>query len=151
MKTEEIKTFILVCDGFDETAVVECLCRVREQGTSVNLVGLYSGLLSGYHGLTIRPDFSLSQLEQQYQTLGAQIAIILNGHSDLTSLLTDPRVHRLVEQTLKNEGLVAVMSSNSEWPFTPTHLTSSAHMNFLLQDRMNTEDFIQEILKRICV
>ena len=151
MKMEEIKTFILVSDGFDEPAVVECLCRVREQGASANLVGLYSGLLSGYHGLMIRPDFSLTQLEQQHQTLGTQIAIILNGRTNLTALLTDPRVHRLVEQTLNNEGFVAVMSTNSEWPVLPTDLAPSAQMNLLLQDRMNTEDFIQEILKRISI
>jgi hypothetical protein len=151
MKTEEIKTFILVSDGFDEPAVVECLCRVREQGASATLVGLYSGLLSGYHGLTIRPDFSLNQLEQQYQTLGTQTAVILSGRTNLTALLTDPRVHRLVEQTLSNEGFVAVMSTNSEWPLLPADLAPTAQMNLLLQDRMNTDDFIQEILKRVSI
>jgi hypothetical protein len=148
MKTEETKTFILVSDGFDEPAVVECLCRVREQGASANLVGLYSGLLSGYHGLTVRPDFSLNQLEQQ-QALGAQTAVILNGRSNFTPLLTDPRVHRLIEQTLSNHGLVAIMGNKSEWPLPTNNITQSAEMNLLLQDHMETDDFIQEIIKRI--
>ena len=149
MKTEEIKTFILVSDGFDEPAVVECLCRVREQGASANLVGLYSGLLSGYHGLTVRPDYSLNQIEQDINHSGKQMAIILNGRSNFTSLLTDPRVHRLIERTLNNHGLVAIMGNKSGWPLPTDEMTQSAEMNLLLQDHMETDDFIQEILKRI--
>lgn len=144
-----MKTFILVTDGFDEPAVVDFLCRIRDQGTSANLVGLYSGLLSGYHGLTIRPDYSLNQIEQDVNAPGKQTAVILNGRSNFTSLLTDPRVHRLIEQTLNNHGLVAIMGNKREWPLPTNSMSQTAEMNLLLQDHMETDDFIQEIIKRI--
>jgi hypothetical protein len=151
MVKRKIKTFVLVSEGFDETAVIECLCRARDYGMSANLVGLHAGLLSGHHGITLRPDLSLNQLEEYVRAHAPQTAVILNSDANLTPLLNDPRVHRIVEQTLRQQGLVAVMSAQDEWPLPADAHNATAERNLLLQGQMDTAEFIQEIMKRISI
>jgi hypothetical protein len=56
--------------------------------------------------LVIRPDCSLEQVPRT----GPYKLIILPGDKECVSaLVADPRVHRLVEQTIENDGYVGVL------------------------------------------
>lgn len=89
---------ILIAPGFDEEAVVHCLCQMRQWGTAVTLVGAPSNLVVGASGLAVRPDYSLTQLHQAVLTGRDSLLIIPGSSACATTLLSDPRVHRVIKK-----------------------------------------------------
>lgn len=132
------KVLILLASGFEERVTVYLLDRMRETGLQVSLVSLTSGLATGLRGLVVRPDYSLDQLKAgiPYQL------IIIPGERQCTStLITDPRVHRLLEVTLKNDGFVAA-TSTAEPLLTQVGIpTPSDRSRFIPQKDMEVEEF----------
>ncbi len=100
------KVVVLVAAGFKEGEAIYCLDRLREAGISVSLVGVSAGLISGAHGVTVRPDCTLEQLTV---TPPPRIALIPGGKKAAAALLSDPRVHRLLTAVVQNNGVIAAM------------------------------------------
>lgn len=100
------EVFILLAPGFEEGSAIYCLDRLREAGILVSLVGLSAGLISGAHGVTVRPDRTLGQTS----TLTPPYMVLVpDGKKSVTALLADPRVHRLLTATIENNGNIAAM------------------------------------------
>ena len=98
--------FILLAPGFEEGSAIYCLDRLREAGILVSLVGLSAGLISGAHGVTVRPDRTLGQTST---LTPPYLVLVPDGKKSVTALLADPRVHRLLTATLENNGKIAAM------------------------------------------
>jgi len=98
------KVIILIAPGFEERGVVYFLASLRETGLPVSLVSLTAGLVTGLHGLTIRPD---QTMEQVVLDLPGRMVIVPDGQQCVSALLADPRVHRLLNSTVRDEGHVA--------------------------------------------
>jgi putative intracellular protease/amidase len=97
------KVAILIAPSFEEGTVVYCLDRLRDAGLSVLLISSSAGLINGLHGLSIRPDLTLDQINH---TMNFHLAIVPGSRQCTTSLLADPRVHELFDATWQNGGCV---------------------------------------------
>lgn len=102
MNARTIDSMILVAPGFQERPVIERLIGWRDAGQSVWLIGTV-GVIRGQHGLTIRVDRTLGQVPEN--TLVKRL-ILPGGQRCARTLLSDPRVHRLIEATRKTGGEV---------------------------------------------
>ncbi len=111
MSTHKIKTiigkvFILVAPGFEESTTVRCLTRLRDATVSVSLVGTMAGLISGARGVVIQPDYTVGEVTA---VATPKIIFVPDGKKSVSSLLADPRVHRLIQATVENQGTIAAM------------------------------------------
>ncbi len=100
------KVVFLLAAGFEEGSAVYCLNRLREAGIAVSLVGVSAGLISGAHGLTVRPDCTLGQVTA---IPSPKVVFIPDGKKSISALLSDPRVHRLMAATVEDNGVIAAM------------------------------------------
>lgn len=140
------KIFILLAPGFEESTVVFCLEQMREAGLSVSLVSLSTGLVSGLHGLVLRPDYSLDQLPTGFFP---RLIIVPGGRQCTSSLIADPRVHKLLETTWSNEGFVATT-------FMATPLFNQAGIPayseksyFISQENMGISEFANRLINLV--
>lgn len=100
------KSIIIITSGFEEESTVVCLKRFRSAGLNVKLVGLTARPVVGAHGLVVRPDCSLEQLDDN----GEPRLIVIPGYEkSVEKLLADPRFHRLFEATVANDGRIGIM------------------------------------------
>ena len=135
---------ILLAPGFEETPVVYCLDHMREAGLPVSLVGLSTGLIKGLHGLTVRPDASLDHLLSGTIYQGV---IVPGGHQCVSSLLTDPRVHQLLEATLQNKGFIAAMATAANLLLAQSSIPELAGMScFVEQAEMEISQFTERLI-----
>ncbi|MCL4267285.1 MAG: DJ-1/PfpI family protein [Anaerolineae bacterium] len=137
------RILILLATGFEETAVVYCLDHMREAGLPVSLVGLSAGILKGLHGLAVRPDYSLDQLSAE---AGCRGVIVPGGPPCVTALLTDPRVHRLLDATLQQEGFVAAMATAVPQLQQSGILALSTKPRFIPQEDMEINEFTYQLI-----
>jgi putative intracellular protease/amidase len=99
---------ILIADQFAEVTVIACLTALRERGLRVLLVGVTPGLVRGCQGVMVQPDATLGQLAQ-YAQIQSRLFILSGGARCAVHLLTDPRVHRLIEVVWQAGGGVAAL------------------------------------------
>lgn len=92
-RTRQPEVLIVVAGGFDEEMVVGYLAELRRAGLATAVVGPAAGALTGCHGLTIRPDLSLAELDPGQ---GARLVVMPGGVGSAGTLLTDPRLHTLL-------------------------------------------------------
>lgn len=97
---------VLVADGFDEPATICCVRTFRDAGLAIALVGLPGGPVTGNRGITLHPDMSLDRALQEDT---ATLIVIPGGRRSAMALLTDPRVHHLMQATAASGGKVAVL------------------------------------------
>lgn len=97
---------ILLAPGFLEGDTIYCLDRLRGAGISVSIVGLASGLITGAHGLSVKPDSTLNQLQSGSLF---EMVLIPGGPQCTAALLADPRVHEMFDCTWQSKGRVAVL------------------------------------------
>jgi hypothetical protein len=98
---------VIIADGFDEAETIILLSALRQAGLCVKSVGLTRGLVAGVHGIWLMPDMSFTDLEQLLQSMTISLAILPGGGQSLAKLETDPRVHKLLCQVLKEGGEIA--------------------------------------------
>jgi hypothetical protein len=149
--TLRTKVYILLASTFDELFVVNCLCQMREERLAVSLVGLSAGLLNGLHGLIIKPDMSLTQLEQQSFTGICPTLVIPGGQACVMTLLADPRVHQLLATTLNAEGFVVAGAPVQEFLANIGTDSPGNRLNILVQDGLSPDDFIEYVIRRISI
>ena len=101
-------TAVFLAAGFEEETVVALLCQLRDAGLPVSLIGLSLQPLSGTHGVMLCPDKVLTDLPKD--TTFRLIVIPGNGRC-AHALLISPGFHRLLKNTLADDGYVAVLDT----------------------------------------
>lgn len=140
------KILILLASGFEEGSSIYCLDRMREAGLPVSVVGISAGWIKGVHGVTVRTDYSLDQLTPE---MPYQLVVVSGGRQCVSSLLADPRVRRLFESTLKNEGFVATMLS-AELALVQAGIPAlSTDSHFVQQGNMNIDEFTNRLIELV--
>lgn len=135
-------TIIMITSGFEEESTVICLKRLRRAGLRVKLVGLTARPVVGAHGLIVRPDCSLGELEEESDP---RLMVIPGYEESAEKLLADPRFHRLYQATAANEGHVGILRA-AESAFGRAGLPemlSAPHC--LRQGTMDTTTFSQSL------
>jgi 4-methyl-5(b-hydroxyethyl)-thiazole monophosphate biosynthesis len=98
---------LIVANGFEEMEAVQTLCRLRQTGICVKSIGLTSGLVDGAHGIWLMPDLTLADLEGSVNIQSIRMVILSQSDQGTSCLETEPRLHRLLQQTLAQGGHLA--------------------------------------------
>jgi len=142
-KAPKNQVFILLAVEFDELETVYCLKRFREAGLPVTLVGLSAGLIKGSHGLVVRPDCSLDQIPANQ--IG-RLVVVPGSKMCSTSLMSDPRVHRLLNANLEAGSYVAALAPAeavlTQVGFPPLSLAAF----FVRQESRDLGEFATELI-----
>lgn len=146
---QAMKVFIVLADGFAEESIVTCLCRLRDAGLEVDVVGPGGGLIKGGHGLWIRPDLSLEQMEPEVLVTTVPHALVLCGGGCSIRLMADPRVHRVMAQTLQQTGLVVILGPGAEIWAELAEEQGTDTRNLLVQGRGETVVFVETLINRL--
>jgi putative intracellular protease/amidase len=97
---------ILIADGFEETETITWLSLVRQAGLCIKSVGLTRGLVSGAHGISLKPDLALAELEPWLNTTAIRAVVLPGGGPSLARLEADPRTHRLLRWVMEQGGQI---------------------------------------------
>ncbi len=101
------KVFVLLARGFEEIDVSTVTRTLRRSGSSVAVVGLTAGPVQGAYGLSLAPDWALSEAAMQVPK-----AVVLPGGVQGTRRFTaDPRVHRLLRRVIEQRGYVLAIDT----------------------------------------
>ncbi len=108
-KPDPKSVLLVMTDGLEETESVGILCKLRQAGLCVKSVGLTSGLVTGAHGISLKPDMTLADLTAEApDILVAKLIILTERKRGISQLETEPRLHHLLRQTLIQGGCVAI-------------------------------------------
>jgi 4-methyl-5(b-hydroxyethyl)-thiazole monophosphate biosynthesis len=102
---------MILADGFEETQTVILLSLLREAGLCVKSVGLKGGLITSLHGISIKPDLTLTDLQTLRTTIQVSLVILPEGEQSLAKLKGDPRIHKLLYQTAHQQGQIVTSSA----------------------------------------
>ncbi len=97
---------VIIADGFDEAETIVFLSLLRQAGLCVKSVGLTSGLVSSVHGVWLKPDLTLADLDGPTDTPSISAVILPEGRQSLARLEADPRVHRLLRRVVAQRGRI---------------------------------------------
>jgi putative intracellular protease/amidase len=101
------RVLVLVADGFREITVLPCVASLRDAGVQTLLVGLKGSSVTGSQGIALTADTLLGEMPaQETETM----VVIPGGPRCTRALLTDPRVHQLLADTMAHGGEVAVLT-----------------------------------------
>ncbi len=100
--------FILLATGFEEETAVSCMTQLRGAGFPVSMVALSAGPVRGVHGLTVNPDKTFADLSKE---TSAKMVIVPGNGQSTNALLMSPRFHRLIDNTLANDGYIVTARS----------------------------------------
>ncbi|MEW6401487.1 MAG: DJ-1/PfpI family protein [Chloroflexota bacterium] len=108
-KPDPKSVLLVMADGLEETESVGILCKLRQTGLCVKSVGLTSGLVTGAHGISLKPDMTLADFESDTPDVPAVKLIVFTERKHGRSQLeTEPRLHHLLRHTLIQGGCVAM-------------------------------------------
>lgn len=140
------QALILIAAGFCEQSVVQCLSQMREAGLAVSLIGLSAGLIRSLHGVVILPDYSLEQLSP----VGSPRLVIVPGSKQsVSALLADPRVHKLLHDTLEHGGFVAATTAAQIVLAEASIANSGTEANFLRQEGLEMGEYVKQLIYRM--
>lgn len=148
MKNHHRRTtaLVLVSPGFEEESTIRCMTKIRKSGVATKLVGLTAGLLVGAHGLTVRCDVTLADLESQK---GYQLIVLPGSAQGNRSFLADPRAIRLFDNTAKDGGWIAVMN-RAETLFMQAGLFDMLGDNSVIfQSGQETDVFVEKLVNLV--
>ncbi|MDT8304436.1 MAG: DJ-1/PfpI family protein [Anaerolineae bacterium] len=129
------RVLVLVADGFREMAVLPCVTSLRNAGVETLLVGLKADV-RGAHGIAVTADTLLGELPPEPEET---LVVIPGGLRCTRALLTDPRVHQLLEETLDHGGDVAVLAGAERL----VDETVAGAESFRHQGKLGLEAFLQ--------
>jgi len=102
--TSQKCALIMLADGFDEVEAIVILSVLRRAGVYAKSVGLIGGIISGSHGILVKPDFTLADLDRSVDVASINMVVLPGGERNFSSLEADPRIHRLLRQILAQNG-----------------------------------------------
>lgn len=138
-------TAVLLASGFDEEQVVAILCQMRTAGLPVSLIGLSTKPLTGMHGVALCPDGYLTDLAKN---VCFRLIIIPGNGRGTRTLLTSPRFHQLLKNTLAAAGYVAALDTavpTLQTAGIPSYAAQSDH--YLQQDSESLHDFTTHLIE----
>lgn len=98
-------------DGLEETEIIGILCTMRQAGLCVKSMGLTSGLVTGIHGISLKPDLTLADFETGTLDMRAvKMVILTERNQGVARLETEPRLHHLLLHTLVHGGYITISS-----------------------------------------
>lgn len=104
---ENARVVLLLADGFRETEVFPCVASLRNAGVKTLLVSVKGSSVTGAQGIAVAADALLSDIPAEV----AETMVVIPGEARCArTLLTDPRVHHLLQETVALGGEVAVLS-----------------------------------------
>ena len=134
--------FFLIADGFEESPVALCIETMRGHGLEVSLVGLSSRVNRGKNGLVMQTDITVADIKSTPN----QSMVVVSGDTQCsTSLLSDPRVHRMIRGALCNDGVIAATRSAEKMTRTVAIPTKS-HSKFIPQGARTINEFIDYLV-----
>lgn len=145
---------MVIADGFDEAEAIVILSTLRQAGVCAKSVGLTSGLIKGAHGIPVRPDFTLADLEQALDPASIAMVILSAGERYLSSIKTDPRVHRLLRQVVAHQGYAVANALGAgvlKAAIDPQGNTEGEGSRLILRYpmEMSLEVFAQDLVRRL--
>lgn len=144
------KVSILIGPYFDEESVVSCLCGLQKRGVPVTVVGLTPTLLTGLHGLAVRPDFSLTEFSQILSNESSAHSIIFpGGHEGTAVLFSDPRIHKIINAILQAGNLIAAMLPAQQMLARIGVPSPQATCQYLAQNDLEIDEFIEQVADRL--
>lgn len=132
----------LIAPSFEEGFTVYCMDRMRDKKLPASLIGISKGIIRGYHGVCVQPDFTLNQIDH----LEIGMVIIPGSRSCASRLLSDPRVHRLLDSTIANGGYIAASESAQSIVTTIGMPQINARQHLLRQGTLSIPDFAQKLI-----
>ena len=103
----ENKVYVLLAPGFEEADVSTVTRTLRRSGFRVAVVGLTAHPVRGAYGLSLAPDWTLSEVEMEQPR-----AIVLPGAIQAARRLNaDPRVHILLRRVADQGGYVVAFDT----------------------------------------
>jgi 4-methyl-5(b-hydroxyethyl)-thiazole monophosphate biosynthesis len=103
----ESEVYVLLAPGFEEADVSTVTRTLRRSGFRVAVVGLMAGPVRGAYGLSLAPDWTLSEVEREQPR-----AIVLPGAIQAARQLNaDPRVHILLRRVADQGGYVVAFDA----------------------------------------
>ncbi|MCA9938815.1 MAG: DJ-1/PfpI family protein [Anaerolineales bacterium] len=111
LKKNQMHSFLLIDDGFDELEVVYLLHTFRRAGLSIKSVSLGNKLVYSQHGVAIKADHCL--VDEPVRPNDATMLILPARGYNGESLRRDARVKSLIQSVTTDNGLVAVTDEAS--------------------------------------
>lgn len=134
---------LLIAPGFEEGPVIYFVAKMRQAGLAIQLVGLSPRLIRSQHGIAVRPDVLLGRLPS---VMNHRLVIVPGGVQCVSTLLAEPRVYRLLEETITRGGFLAATLTAQELLLNsnPFLLDNSACVK--TQDGRSLQEFVSELL-----
>ena len=110
-KTLRKRILILLAPGFEEGIIFYCLGLLRDKGLPVSLVSMATGFVASQHGLSVKPDLTLDNIEPDEPL---KLIVIPGGYQATSNLMADPRIHRLIKATNQQKGVVVALDSSKQ-------------------------------------
>jgi putative intracellular protease/amidase len=136
------RVFILSAPGFEEASTIYCLERMRRASLHVLLVSLSAGLVTGQHGITVCPDLTLDQIDLNEPV---KLVIIAGGRQCASSLLADPRIHRLLQGLPMMNASAAVLTTAGS-AVSQIYPPDSSPIRFIAQNDTSLEEFVTRLI-----
>lgn len=148
MTTTDFKkrVFLLAAPGFEELEIIYCLVRMRQVSLPVALVGLAAGRIIGWNGVSIYPDLTLDEVDPEDPP---KLVMIPGGQQCATILLADPRVHRLLNSLVEQDGRVGVLKTAVPVVTYSGLLLPGRDGHYVSQDGEELKLFVSRLLRLI--
>jgi hypothetical protein len=112
-------------------------------------------MVNGTHGVWVRPDMALSDLDRFLKTTTVSLVILPEGSQSLASLEIDPRVHKLLRQVVGQGGQIAtspeglrILRAAAVWIDKSEDINDDLESPVLLRDLTKSpEAFAQELIR----
>ncbi|MCA9921478.1 MAG: DJ-1/PfpI family protein [Anaerolineales bacterium] len=139
------KVAFLLTPGFEEGTAVFCLEQLRDAGLPVSLIGINDLPISGLHGIKIEPDCTINEITDEAPF---HVIVLSGGNQTITSLLFDPRIDKLLKQTIQANGHIVPIARTKELLEDIGLLEYGEAPNIISQDEtMTLLDFVDEIVR----
>jgi hypothetical protein len=101
---------VLLANGCETTTLQSVLEQLCGENRGVWLVGLRCGPVIGQGHVQFVPELTLAELGE---TTAVTCLLLPDGQACSDSLLCDPRVHRLMERVVAQQGLIVALGSSA--------------------------------------
>ena len=135
---------VLLTAGYEERTAVSCIEQLRKAGLSVSIVGINDQLIRGRHGIHIAPDYTIASLPPEHQF---HVILISGGCQHVNSMLTDPRIHKILHRTINANGFIAPFAKIESLLFRSGFSHDKFATHIIKQDKRNLNEYINQLIQ----